>query len=105
MDNKPLRFLFDNLSYRVLAPITAIAILLFVVFNFNNNTISNELTSDQLSELIIEDDYFEMDDYLVYEAYAEILEEEENEATSENDEYINYLLENDIDIYSIIEEL
>ncbi len=105
LNNKSIHFIFDKLSYRVLIPFTAVAILFFVVFNFNNTTTPTELTHDQLSEIIIEDDYFEMDDYLVYEAYAELLEEEENETSSDDDEYINYLLENDIDINSIIDEL
>jgi hypothetical protein len=105
LNNKLLWISFDKLSYRNLVPISAFAVLLFVVFNLNTNNISNELTSDQLSELIIEDDYLEMDDYLVYEAYAETLEEERKATSSDKDEYINYLIENDIDINSIIEEL
>ena len=105
LNNNTIKFTFDKLSYRVLIPITAVVVLFFVVFNFNTNTISTDLTSDQISQLIIEDDYIEMDDYLVYEAFATILEEEENETASDNDEYINYLIENDIDINSIIEEL
>ncbi len=100
-----LSILFDKLSYKIFIPVSAAIVLVFVILNFNTENISSELTSDQLSELIIDDEYFEIDDYLVYEAYAELLEEEENEATSENDEYINYLLENDIDINLIIEEL
>ncbi|PCI98135.1 MAG: hypothetical protein COB15_06470 [Flavobacteriales bacterium] len=105
LNNNTIKFTFDKLSYRVLIPITAVVVLFFVVFNFNTNTISTDLTSDQISQLIIEDYYIEMDDYLVYEAFATILEEEENETASDNDEYINYLIENDIDINSIIEEL
>jgi hypothetical protein len=105
LNNKLLWFLFDKLSYRILVPISAFSVLLFVVFNLNTNNISTELTPDQLSELIIEDDYLEMDDYLVYEAYAETLEEEGKKTSSDKDEYINYLIENDIDINSIIEEL
>ena len=105
LNNNTLNSFFDKLSYRFLVPITAVVVLFFVVFNFNSSTSSTELTNDQLSELLIEDDYFEMDDYLVYEAYAELLEEEEKETTSDDDEYINYLLENNIDINSIIEEL
>ena len=55
----------------------------------------------QIRELILEDDYLDIDDYLVYEAYSEILEEEEYQPSSDSDEAINYLLENDIDINSI----
>jgi hypothetical protein len=105
LNNNYLNVFFDKLSYKVLMPVTAVVILFFIAFSFNTTNISTELTSDQLSELIIEDDYFEMDDYLVYEAYAEILEEEKKRTPSDEDEYINYLIEHNIDINSIIEEL
>ncbi|NQX97676.1 MAG: hypothetical protein HRT73_07320, partial [Flavobacteriales bacterium] len=62
------------------------------------------LTNDQLSEYIINEDDIEFDDYMVYEVYAEMTGTEK-ETSSENQEYINYLIENDIDINSIIEEL
>ena len=99
-----LKISFDRLSYRILVPIASVAIILFVIFNWNTNTVESELTNEQLSELIIEEEYIEIDDYLVYDTYAEILEEE-NEGSSETDDYIDYLIENDIDINSIIEEL
>ena len=105
LNNNNLITFFDKLSHRVLVPISAVIVLFFVVFNFNTNNNSTTLTSDQLSELILEDDYYEMDDDLVYDAYAEMLESEKKETTSNEDEYINYLIENDIDINSIIEEL
>ena len=105
LNNNNLITFFDKLSYRVLVPISAVIVLFFVVFNFNTNNNSTTLTSYQLSELILEDDYYEMDDDLVYEAYSEMLENEEKETASNKDEYINYLIENDIDINSIIEEL
>lgn len=104
LNKNKLHLLFDKLSYRILLPISAFAILFFVTLNWNNNNIEDELTNEQLSELIIEEDYIGMDDYLIYESYAEILEEE-NEASSETQEYIDYLIDNNIDINSIIEEL
>ena len=105
LNNKSLYFNLDRLSYRILVPIASFIVLFFVIFNFNNNSIENELTIEQLSELIIEEDYGEIDDYLVYESYTELIEEDENDTSSDTEEYINYLLENDIDINSIIEEL
>jgi len=106
LDNKSLNNIFDKLSYHFWAPITAVIVLSFIVFNFESADISTEFTPSQLSELIIDEGYFEMDDYLIYEAYEELLAEEEKEATAAyNDEYIDYLIENDIDINSIIEEL
>ena len=106
LNNKSSHYLFDRLSYRILVPISSLIIIFIVFFNWNNNIPKAELTNEQLSEFIIEEDYFEMDDYLVYETYAEILEEEENaKQPSETEEYIDYLIENNIDINSIIEEL
>lgn len=105
LNNKSLRFSFDRLSYRVLMPITAFSILFFVVLNWDNNSIENNLTNEQLSELIIEEDYLEIDDYLVYESYAELIENDEKESSTDSEDYIDYLLENDIDINLIIEEL
>jgi len=104
LNNKSLRYSFDRLSYRVLVPILSLFIIAFIIFNFNKNSIESELTNDQLSELIVDEDYFEIDDFLVYETYAEILEEEEIDESSDTEEYINYLLENNIDINSIIEK-
>ncbi len=105
LNNKSLRFSFDKLSYRILVPVASLIVLFFIVFNFNNNNTETELTSEQLSDLIIEENYLDIDDYLVYETYAEIIEEEEDETLSETDDYIDYLIDNDIDINSIIEEL
>jgi hypothetical protein len=104
LNNKSLVNVFDKLSYRIFVPISAIAILFFIVINLTKQNNPTELTSEQLSEILIEDDYLEMDYFLVYEAYAELLDQEE-ETSSTDDEYINYLIENDIDINSIIEEL
>jgi hypothetical protein len=103
LNNNVLQKLFDKLSYRILIPITATIVLFFIAFNFNTNNISTDLTTDQLSELIIEDNYLDMDDYLVYEAYADLLAKEENEPSLDEEETINYLIEHDIN--SIIEEL
>ena len=105
LNKKSLRFLFDRLSYSISVPIASFIIVFFVVFNWNNNSTDLELTNEQLSELIIDEDYIEFDDYLVYETYAEILETEEKEASTDTGDYIEYLIENDIDINSIIEEL
>jgi hypothetical protein len=104
LNNSSLKFSFDKLSYRILVPITSLIVILIVVFNLNDNNSEIEITPDQLSELIIDEEYLEIDDYLVYETYAEIIEEDAEE-TTETEEYINYLIDNDIDINSIIEEL
>ena len=114
LNNKSLKISFDRLSYRISIPISSLVIIFIVLFNWNTNTIESELTNEQLSELIVNEDYVEFDDYLVYDAYAEILEEKSKrsedsaldaETNSDTEEYIEYLIENNIDINSIIEEL
>lgn len=104
LNSKEVQFSFDKLSWRILIPITAVIIIFTVVTNLNSVNENDTLTYDQFSEYIIAQEDIEFEDYLIYEAYAEILEAEP-EQESENEEYINYLMENDIDINSIIEEL
>ena len=104
LNNKYLYFIFDKLSARILLPTSALVTILMFIFYLNINTTETELSNEQISNLIINDESFNIDDYLVYEAYTEVLDEEKK-ATSTSNEYINYLLENDIDINSIIEAL
>jgi hypothetical protein len=104
LDNKSLYFIFDKMSWRVLMPFTAAIIISISIITLNTIEENNTLTPDQLSEYIITEDNYEFDDETVYDAYAEFIETDESE-DSEEQEYINYLMENDIDINSIIEEL
>jgi len=103
LGNKPLTFNIDRLSWQLLMPVTTVVIILITITNWNTNTENEPLTSYQLSEYIITENGFEFEDEMVYEAYADLLETEIKE-DSEEQEYINYLIENDIDINSIIEE-
>ncbi len=106
LENNKLKKPFDILSWRVLTPSLSVLILFFVLFNYYNTPDEITLNNEELSELLMEENYSEIDDYLVYETYAEILEEEDNDITnSETEAYIDYLIENDIDINAIIEEL
>lgn len=91
---------FDILSYRVLLPTLMILLLTFFVFNWNSDSEKNELTNEQLSEVLIESDYVDFDDELLYEVYSETLTEEEK-----NNEYIEYLIENNVELNTIIDEL
>lgn len=104
LDNNKLRFNIDKLSWRFLMPFTAVAIIFIALINLNTTTENDTLSYDQFSEYIITENDFEFEDEMVYEAYAETIEPDEY-SDSETDEYINYLMENDIDIHSIIEEL
>lgn len=99
-----LQKIIDKLSWRILVPITSLIVVIFIVFNFNNKTIKATLTNKQLATLIINEDYLEIDDGLIYDAYAKILDEDENKNSLEDKEYINYLIDNDIDVDLIIEE-
>ena len=110
LDNNKLRFNIDKLSWRLLMPFTAVIIIFIAIINLNTTTENDTLSYDQLSEYIIAEEDIDFDEYLVYEAYAELLETEGNEDLESNEDseeqaYINYLIENDIDINSIIEEL
>lgn len=91
---------FDILSYRVLVPTLMILLLTIFVFNWNSDSEKNELTNEQLSEVLIESDYVDFDDELLYEVYSETLTEEEK-----NNEYIEYLIENNVELNTIIDEL
>ncbi len=83
--------------------------MLFIVcitlYQFNNSDEKLELTSAQISDLLINEAYDELDEDMIYEAYCSIAETEVTSYTGESQEYIDYLIENDIEINSIIEEL
>lgn len=102
--NSKMRFKFDILSYRFLIPTSAILLLLFFVFNWNKNIEQKPISNEQLSEILIESDYIEFEDEILYEAYSETIYNEDLTAEEKN-EYVNYLLENDIELNTIIEEL
>lgn len=100
LNNKSLNFSFDKLSYRILVPALSLIVISFFIFNNYNTPTETQLSNEEISSLLIEENYVEIDDYLVYETYSEI-----NYSESEPDEYIDYLIENDIHINTIVEEL
>ncbi len=91
---------FRKISYRIVFPVLAIFVISFLVVNFNAEQPKSELSNEQISELLIDENYIEIDDYIIYETYSEI-----NEAEKESEDYIDYLVENDININTIVEEL
>lgn len=102
-----LQILFDKLSYRIFTPIVASLVIFILVFNFYPSSNEIPLTSEEIYEVLAEENYLEIEDDLLYESYYETTSsltstEEEN---GKNDEYIEYLIENDIDINLIIAEL
>jgi len=104
MTDKSFQLSFEIFSWRALAPFIAVVIIFIAIIKLNITKEDNTLTYDQLSEYIITNNYFEFDNDMIYEAYAETIEIDEY-INSETDEYINYLIENDININSIIDEL
>ena len=77
LDNNKLNFKFDILSYRFLVPTCAILLLLLFVFNWEKNLEQKPISIDQLSEILIESDYIEFEDDILYEAYSETTYNEE----------------------------
>lgn len=93
-------FTFKKLSYRIVLPVLAIFVIAFLVVNFNAEQPQLNLNNEQISNLVIDENYIDIDDYIIYETYSEIKEPEK-----ESEEYIDYLVENDININTIVEEL
>ena len=90
--------------YRFILPTAAFVIIALIIFNFNETTKTTQISDEQLSEFLINEEYEYFEDELIYEAYINNVSTESN--TSENDEnYIDYLIDNDVDINTIIEEL
>lgn len=99
-----LQLIINKLSYRFFIPIIASIVLLVVFFNFNFEAKETPLTSEQIYEVLNTENYLEIEDDLLYETYYEVSESLPT-TTKSNDKYIDYLIENDIDINLIIAEL
>ncbi len=99
-----ISFVFDNLSHRVVVPILSFTVLFFIFLNWNKKTETLYLSTDQISEILIDESIIEIDEELIFENYEEILSQDIKEF-SDSDEMINYLIENNININYIIEEL
>ena len=104
LNNSSIKFYFDKLSYRVLIPISAFILITILVLNWNDNTLKNELTNEQISEFLLEEEDEYLDENLIYETYYQVMPNEIS-MTNEEEKYIDYLIENDIDVSTIIEEL
>ena len=95
---------FNKLLYRLLIPTATFVIIAILLFNLNNTNEIVQISDEQLSEYIINEESEYFDDEIIYESYIEnVLTENTLPENEEN--YINYLIENDIDINNIIEEL
>ncbi len=99
------RTLFSaKLWYKFLAP-TFVVIVLFVgYFMYQNNENDAVLTNQQLSKNIINHELVEFDEELIYEVYTETANTPNANAT-QDEEIIDYLINDNININQITEEL
>lgn len=104
LNNNTIKNYFDRLSYRVLAPTFGVLLLITTIFILQPSNSNLELTSEQLSEIIIDEELIEFDENLVYEVYAE-MENNTLDEQNTNEEIIDYLINDNISINLIIEEL
>lgn len=99
---KPNTVFSTNWYYKILAP-TMIVITLFASYYIYQNKTTTELTPQEISEVIIDQELIQMDEEMIYEVYAETATS--NQTESQNEEIIDYLINNNISINLIIEEL
>jgi hypothetical protein len=104
LNNKVIITIFDNLSYRVLAPTLGVLLIIMAIYTLQPNSTDLELTNEQLSEIIINEELIEFDEDLVYEVYAETENDTPIEQTT-NEEIIDYLINDNISTHLIIDEL
>jgi tRNA A22 N-methylase len=104
LNNKRIVNIFDNLSYRILAPTLGVLTLIMTIYILQPNNTTLELTNEQLSEIIINEELIEFDENLVYEVYAETESTSSSEQTTD-EEIIDYLINDNISINLIIDEL
>lgn len=99
---KPNIIFSTNWYYKILAP-TMIVITLFASYYLYQNNTTSELTPQEISEVIINEELIQIDEEMIYEVYAETATLHQNE--SENEEIIDYLINDNISINLILEEL
>jgi hypothetical protein len=93
----------DKLSYWSIPSSIAAIVLFFIFLKSTVNTSTTELPTNQLSEFIIQENDLQIEAYMVYEAYENSLQQETVSPIEIKDEYISYLLDNNIDIQTIID--
>ena len=104
LENNNINNYFDKLSYRILAPSLIVLSLIAIVYFLPQNNSNNELTNEQISELIINEKLHEFDEDLIYDIYSESEMKEQEEIPLE-DEIIEYLIDHNINTNLILEEL
>tara|TARA_R110001592_G_scaffold95324_2_gene274711 strand:- start:9903 stop:10352 length:450 start_codon:yes stop_codon:yes gene_type:complete len=104
LNSKMLNDRTDNMSYHFLMPTLGILTIIMAIYILNPSSSNLELTNEQLSEIIINEEIIEFDENLVYEVYTETEPSPSSEQTT-NEEIIDYLINDNININLIIEEL
>lgn len=99
LKNNNLKFNFDILPYRILAPFLVL-IVFFVSFLTFNQTPENNLSYNE----VIYEEIIAFNDDILTEEYAEILPYSTSEIVENDEEVIDYLINNNININSILEE-
>lgn len=99
---KPNTVFSTNWYYKILAP-TMLVITLFASYYIYQNNTTTELTAQEISEVIIDQELIQIDEEMIYEVYAETATT--NQTGSENEEIIDYLINDNISINLILEEL
>lgn len=90
--------------YRVFAPSFGALLIIALVFFLKDNSTKTAYTNEELSTIIIEDRYIEFDEDLVYEVYSE-MDYSSPPLSNENEEIIDYLINENVNINLILEEL
>lgn len=99
---KPNTVFSTNWYYKILAP-TMLVIMLFASYYIYQNKNIKELTPQEISEVIIDQELIQINEEMIYEVYAETATT--NQTGSENEEIIDYLINDNISINLILEEL
>ena len=93
----------EKLYYKILAPAFVVVLFFGSYFMYQNNHKTIK-TSNQFSEVIINDELVEFDEELIYEVYAETANTPNTNAT-QDEEIIDYLINDNININQITDEL
>ena len=86
-----------------LIPLSVVIVFAFLVFNWNQPSPQNELSQDEILAYVYENSSLDFDEDLIFEVYYESIEQTEETNLSTDSEYIDYLIDNDIDVNAIIE--
>ena len=92
--------------YRLVIPVSFAAIIIFFGLNYLNPAdVDNDLTAEEISIILEEDVSISIEETLLIEILMENESAQSAEFADEDEDIIDYLIDNDIDLSSIINEL